>query len=118
MPQFPVAAELQGQVAEALSALQQDFSGGARDVLASAVSKLLQSGGALDLKKWVGAVDLTTDRVGLLLAHDLQTAAEVIRETDDGASVPVKERIKDIVLFSVSEEYFEIRKKLGITIDQ
>ena len=68
--------------------MQQDFQGVQREMLASLVSKLLQSGGALDLKKWVAAIDLTADRAGFLLAHDLATAAEVMRATEDAASVP------------------------------
>ena len=42
---------------------------------------------------------------------------EVIRATEDGASVGGKERVKEVVLFSVSEEYFELRQKLGIAVD-
>jgi len=117
VPQFPVSAELQGQVGEAMEAMAQDFNGPEKDKLVSVVSKLLQAGGALDLKKWVAAVDLTADRVGFLLAHDLQTATEVIRATEEASSVPVKERMKDIVLFSVSEEYFALREQLTISVD-
>ena len=117
VPQFPVAVDLQGQVNEAMGALAQDFGGAEKDKLASLVSKLLQAGGALDLKKWVAAIDLTSDRVGALLAHDLQLTTEVIRSNEEASSVPVKERMKDIVLFGVSEEYFALREKLGITID-
>jgi tetratricopeptide (TPR) repeat protein len=117
VPQFPVSADLQGQVGEAMAALGQDFQGGEKDKLASLVSKLLQAGGALDLKKWVASIDLTADRVGMLLAHDLQLATEVIRATEDASSVPVKERMKDIVLFTVSEEYFALRDKLAISIE-
>ena len=86
-------------------------------MLASVVSKLLQAGGALDLKKWVASIDLTADRVGFLLAHDLQLTTEVIRSTEEASSAPVKERMKDIVLFSVSEEYFALREQLTITVD-
>ncbi len=117
VPQFPVSPDLMGQVNEAMQALAQDFQGGEKDKLASAVSKLLQAGGALDLKKWVAAIDLTADRVGFLLAHDLQLTTEVIRSTEEATSVAVKERMKDIVLFSVSEEYFALRQKLSITVD-
>lgn len=117
VPQFPVSPDLAGQVNEAGAALAQDFVGAEKDKLASAVSKLLQAGGALDLKKWVAAIDLTADRVGFLLAHDLQLTTEVIRSTEDATSVAVKERMKDVVLFSVSEEYFSLRQKLGITVD-
>jgi hypothetical protein len=32
--------------------------------------------------------------------------------------VPGKERVKEVVLFSVSEEYFDLRAKLSIAIEQ
>jgi tetratricopeptide (TPR) repeat protein/tRNA A-37 threonylcarbamoyl transferase component Bud32 len=117
VPQFPVAPDLQGQVSEAMSFMQHDFQGVQREVLTSLVSKLLQSGGAIDLKKWVAAIDLTADRAGFLLAHDLATATEVMRATEDAASVPVKERVKEIVLFSIGQQYLALRQKLQITVE-
>ena len=117
VPQFPIAPDLEGQVDEAMEFMTQDFHGVQREVLASTVSKLLQSGGSLDLKKWVAAIDLTADRAGLLLAHDLQIATDVMRATEDASSVPPKERIKEIVLFSISEEYLALREKLQITVE-
>jgi hypothetical protein len=65
----------------------------------------------------VAGIDLTADRAGFLLAHDLGVATEVMRATEDAASVPSKERMKEIVLFGVSESYFAIREKLGIMVD-
>jgi tetratricopeptide (TPR) repeat protein len=117
VPQFPIAPELAGQVEEALRAMVTDFQGTRRELLASTVSKLLQSGGAIDLKKWVAAIDLTADRAGFLLAHDLAMAAEVIRATDEASSVPSKERIKDVVLYSISQEYFALRERLQIGVE-
>ena len=117
VPQFPVTPDLQAQVEEALAAINQDFHGAQRDVLGSVVSKLLQAGGALDLKRWVAAVDYTADRAGFLLAHDLQVSAETLRMNEEGASVPVKERMKELVLFSTSEDYFALRQRLSIAID-
>jgi len=117
VPQFPVSADLVGPVEEAMTAMRPDFQGVQKERLASLVSKLIQTGASLDLKKWVASIDLTADRIGFLLAHDLQLATEVIRATEEGASVPGKERVKEVVLFSVSEEYFEIRQKLGIAVE-
>ncbi|HQY65237.1 MAG TPA: hypothetical protein PK141_27780, partial [Polyangiaceae bacterium] len=116
VPQFPVTPDLQAQVEECLAAINQDFHGAQRDVLGSVVSKLLQAGGALDLKRWVAAVDYTADRAGFLLAHDLQVSAETLRMNEEGASVPVKERMKELVLFSTSEDYFALRQRLSIAI--
>jgi hypothetical protein len=117
VPNFPIAPDLQGPVAEALTPMASMVAGQQKDLLSSTVSKLLQSGGAIDLKKWVAAIDLTADRVGFLLAHDLQATTELIRAVEHDSSVPVKERMKEIVLFAVSDPYFDLRKKLGISID-
>lgn len=117
-PAFPVAAELEGPVNEALEALEASMQGQARDQLARVVSKLLQSGGALDLKRWVAGVDLTADRAGFVVAHDLETAVEIVKASDEGSSaVPNQERLKELVLYAVSEPYFAMRRKLAIGID-
>jgi tetratricopeptide (TPR) repeat protein/tRNA A-37 threonylcarbamoyl transferase component Bud32 len=117
VPQFPVAPDLEGQAAEAMAALNADFQGVQRELLASLVSRLLQEGTTLDLKKWVTSIDLTADRAGFLLAHDLQMATDVLRATEDAATLPAKERAKELVLFSISEEYLALREKLVVTID-
>jgi hypothetical protein len=117
-PQFPVAPELSGAVSEAMSALDTGIQGPSRDQLTRVVSKLLQSGTALDLKRWAGGIDLTADRAGFLLAHDLETAVAVVRASDETSStVPQQDRFQELVLFSVSKAYFDLRARLGITVD-
>jgi tetratricopeptide (TPR) repeat protein len=117
-PQFPVAPELEGPVRDGLTSLEAAVTGALRDQLARLVSRLLQSGKALDLKRWVAGVDATADRVGLVVAHDLETAVEIIQASDDStSSVPREERLKQLVLFSVSPAFFELRRRLGIAID-
>ncbi len=117
-PQFPVAPDLEGPVRDALSALDTGVTGQARDHLARVVSQLIQSGGALDLKKWVAGVDLTADRIGLVVAHDLETANEIVKASDETSSaVPRDERLKQLTLYSISEPFFRLRRKLGISVD-
>jgi hypothetical protein len=118
VPQFPVATELVGPVQDAQEILSADFTGAAKEMLASVVGKLIQAGNAVDLKKWVAGVDSTADRAGLLLAHDLGAACEAIKNRlapDDPATA--RDRAKELVLFSVSEPYFDLRAKLQIAID-
>jgi hypothetical protein len=117
-PQFPIATDLVGPVNEAMTALQAGIQGQAKDHLARVVGRLLQSGRALDLKRWVAGVDLTADRAGLIVCHDLETAAEIIKASDEASSaVPGQERLKELVLYAVSEPYFQLRRKLLVTID-
>jgi hypothetical protein len=42
----------------------------------------------------------------------------VIRATDEAtSSLPIEERVKELVLYSVSPEYFQIRRQLGVSVD-
>lgn len=114
---FPVAEELETTVNENLASLRSVLSGPAREQLASSVSKLLQSG-AIDLKRWVAGVDLSADRAGFLVAHDLEVACEMIKASDESsAALSHRDRIKELTLFSVDPMYFQLRQRLGITID-
>ena len=117
MPAFPVPADLTGAVSEHQSAFKAHLSGPQQDTLRSHVTRLLQAAPELDLKKWTAAVDLTADRVGFVLANDLEIATALVRASPDEASaVPQKDRLKELTLFSVSESYFALRHKLGIAI--
>ena len=117
-PQFPVAPELEGAVNEAYAALEAGLIGQTRDQLTRVVAKLLTSGTALDLKRWVAAVDLTADRAGFVLSHDLETATQVVKASDENSSaVSLDERFKELSLFAVSAQYLEIRQRLSISVD-
>ncbi len=117
-PQFPVSPELEGAVNEAHQALEAGLVGQMRDQLTTVVAKLLTSGTALDLKRWVAAIDMTADRAGFVLSHDLETAIQVVKASDESSSaVAPDERFKELALFAVSPEYFEIRQRLLISVD-
>jgi tetratricopeptide (TPR) repeat protein len=115
-PTFPLAPDLEGAVADAVGTLSGMLGTHAKDELTRAVSKLLQASASLDLKKWVTAVDLSADRAGLLLAHDLETAVEVIRSSEDVDPGASQRRLKEIVLFAIGPNYLHLRERLGINL--
>ncbi|MBI2391105.1 MAG: tetratricopeptide repeat protein [Deltaproteobacteria bacterium] len=116
-PNFPVAAELEGPVQQAMAALK-GLHPTNKEQLASLVARLLQGGASIDLKKWIAGCDLTADRTGLLLAHDLEVALALIKASEDSSiSVSSKDRAKELILFATSEDYFALRDKLAIAID-
>jgi len=116
-PTFPISKDLEGPVRDNLAVLEPTIVGPARDQLASAVTKLLQAG-AIDLKKWISGIDLAADRAGFVLANDLELAQEMIKASDEAsAAVPHKDRLKELLLYSASEEYFALRRRIGINID-
>jgi hypothetical protein len=66
---------------------------------------------------WRAATDLTANRVGLIVANDLEIAARAI--ATEGAALsnlPVKERLRDLLAYAVSESYFAVRRHLGLHV--
>jgi hypothetical protein len=116
-PKFPVAKDLEGPVKQALTALEEGLTPKLRDHLAQVVGRLLSDGASLDIKKWISGTDHTVDRAGFILADDLQTAIEVIRAGEDPSVQPdMTERVKDLLAYSVSQQYQDIRERLRIAL--
>ena len=71
----------------------------------------------LDVSRWLEGLDHTANRLGFLLCNDLVEATQAIRnETVLMSRASIADRIQELILFSISEEYFTLRKGLGITI--
>jgi tetratricopeptide (TPR) repeat protein len=115
-PQFPVPASLKDKVDEHLQALRQHLNAAAQSEVTNLVTRLLAAAPELDMKRWVAAVDMTADRVGFVMANDLEIAVALVKASPDDAATQ-KERLKELYLFAVSPEYLQLRQKLGITID-
>ena len=116
-PQFAVPATMESQVREASAAIQKGLTGPQRDALRSMTQKLLEAAPELDMKRWMAGVDLTADRVGLVLSNDLKIAHAVIEASpEDSSTVGRKERIRELLSYSISEPYFELRKRMGIAL--
>ncbi|MCX7809138.1 MAG: hypothetical protein N2515_11085, partial [Deltaproteobacteria bacterium] len=88
------------------------------DALGTLGRRFMAGGARTDVKKWLQMVELTACRAGFLVANDLETAARLIQALGPTGPVdlPPKEKIKELILFSISESYFRLRKALGIQI--
>lgn len=66
---------------------------------------------------WLTSTDLTANRVGLILANDLETAARMVA-TEQGApsGLSAKDRLRELLSYAVSEEYFTVRRHLGLEV--
>jgi tetratricopeptide (TPR) repeat protein len=66
---------------------------------------------------WRAATDLTANRVGFIVSNDLETAAKMIAtEGTSLSSMTVKERLRDLLAYAVSEPYFQVRRHLGLHV--
>ena len=85
----------------------------------AAVGRQLLSarGEVIDMEAWMGAADLSAGRVGFVLSNELPAAARVLStEPPSTSPLAAKQRVKDLLSYSVSEDYFAVRKFLGLDV--
>ena len=85
--------------------------------LTAAMQRLVK-GGEVDVKRWARAAELAGYRAGFLFCNDLATAAHAIGQEQRvlGSFFSPKEALRELVVYSVSEEYFEARRSLGLNV--
>ncbi len=72
-------------------------------------------GETIDVPGWIAAADLTASRAAFVLSGDLPSAARVLASEPAGlTTLPLAERMGDLLAFSVSEDYFAARRALGL----
>jgi len=70
-----------------------------------------------DLQGWLGRVELTADHAGLLCCGDVEMSGRLISaEAAAMSPLPVRDKVKDLVLYAVDTRFAELREKLGLKI--
>lgn len=70
-----------------------------------------------DITAWRGLVETTATHAGLLLAGDIALVADQLREEDDAHTVIARGgKLKDHVLWTLSNRYVKLRKELGLRV--
>jgi tetratricopeptide (TPR) repeat protein len=118
-PKFEVRADLQQPVSQYLTVLPKLVSPQMQEQLGVVVQRFFAAKGEADLNKWANAVDLTATRAGFLVSNDLDVAARLVQgEPVAVGSAEPKEKIRDLIQWSISDEYFTLREHLGLVIGQ
>jgi tetratricopeptide (TPR) repeat protein len=88
------------------------------ELLNSITKRFVDAGARADIKRWMQCVELTACRTGFVLCNDLEIASRMIQAEPPMGAVDLtpKEKIQELILFSVSEPYFRLREALGIQI--
>ncbi len=116
-PDFNVPPEMAQAVNQTASEFVKYMQPVERDSLRLVVQKFIEDGAKADLKRWIQAVDVTAARAGLLLCADLEIAKKIIAgEPQLPGDLSPPDKLKELIVFSVSEQYLALRKALGIAI--
>ncbi len=116
-PEFNVPAEMAQAVNMTASEFVKYMQPVERDSLRLVVQKFIEDGAKADLKRWMQAVEISGARAGLLLCADLEIAKKIIAaEPQLPGDLSPPDKLKELIVFSVSEQYLALRKALGIAI--
>ncbi|MEZ4440288.1 MAG: tetratricopeptide repeat protein [Polyangiaceae bacterium] len=117
-PNTPAPKEYTTQATATAQGLAKYLQPMQREQLKVIVSRFIKEGARANIKRWAQAVETTSARAGLLLAGDIEVAKRVIAAAPQiPGDLSPQERLKELMLFSVSQEYFELRAQLGIQIN-
>lgn len=111
-PTLPVAADTKARVQPIARAIEPLLEPPQIDALRGHFLRFVEEGGRTNLQRWSSGADKTACRAGLLLAGDLPTALRML-EAEEGH---FGELSKDLLVFSTSERYAQLRKQLGIAL--
>jgi len=86
-------------------------------MLQRAVAEYLKEPRAYSLKRWVEAVEHSINRAGLLVCNDLAVSLTVLKQ-DGGGLTPMRpiQRVRELLVFASSPEYFSLREALGLAV--
>jgi hypothetical protein len=116
-PRFPVPPNMVAAVQQYLPKMQKRMPPHALEQLDVIVQRFIQATPEINLAKWGFAVDAASHRAGFVVCGDLEVSARVVAAEPAVVDGPtVKDKVKELVLFSISEEYFAVRAQMGLAI--
>jgi hypothetical protein len=116
-PGTPMPADMRQQIRTTAQELAKYMQPVQLEGLRMVVKRFLEEGAKANIKKWSQSSELTACRAGLLVSGDLAIAKKIISsEQQLPGDLSVGEKMRDLLLFSVSDEYAALRKALGIAI--
>jgi hypothetical protein len=112
-PGLPMSAQVKELVIPIAKAIEPILEPASVDRLRGHFLRFIEDGGRTNLQRWAASVDKTAARSGLLLANDLR-AADALLKLEDPAHKD--EKMKDLLVFVMSERYAKLRKQIGIAL--
>jgi tetratricopeptide (TPR) repeat protein len=118
-PKFPVPPDLVQGVQSYLPHLMQTLQAHPqwKEQLDIVVKRFFERTIEVDLAKWGVSVEATGHRMGFIMCGDLEVTAKMVSLEPAQVGAPqAKEKIKELLLYSVSEDYFAVRQHLGTVV--
>ncbi len=114
-PGFPLPPDMEKTVVTTAGELGKYMQPIQADGLRLVVKHFVDAGAKADIKRWMQTSDITGIRAGFVLCGDLEMSAKLIRaEQVVAGDLSPSEKLKELIMYAVSEQYFNVRQALGI----
>lgn len=118
-PSTPMPPEMAAQISGTAQQLARYLQSEPVQVegLKMVVKRFIEDGAKVNVRRWNQAVELSAARAGFVTCGDLETARKILSAEPQLPGDPsAADKMKDLLLYSVSQDYFEIRRALGVQI--
>jgi len=116
-PNTPLPQDIAALVQRSAQALVKFMDAVQGEHLRAAVKQWMTDGSTANIRRWMQAIELTACRTALLVCGDLDIAKRILAsETALPGDLTPAEKMKELMLFCVSDEYCALRQALGVTI--
>jgi golgin subfamily B member 1 len=116
-PSFPVPPNMVAPIQQYVPEMRKRMPPQSLEQLGALVQRFVEATPEINLAKWGYAVDAVAHRAGFVMCGDLEVAARAVVAEPIAIDGPTsKDKIKQLVLFSISEEYFAVRAQMELTI--
>jgi tetratricopeptide (TPR) repeat protein len=80
----------------------------------------VRRGEPANIKRYIQTTELTACRAGLLLADDLSASMTMVRQLESAGADDLSPNEKALALlkFSISEPYFQLRRRIGVAVSK
>ena len=116
-PHFSVPRDWAPLVVNYAKKLRLNMTSSVLNNLDIAVKQLFETYSEFDLDKWNHNIDLICERVAFFVCDDLVAAQSIMMNEPEEGQSSIKDRMNHLVIYSISEDYFSLRRELNITID-
>jgi tetratricopeptide (TPR) repeat protein len=116
-PNTPMPQEMAPQIRATAQELAKYMQPVQLEGLRMMVKRFIDDGAKANIKRWNQAVELTACRTGLIVSGDLEVAKKILSAEEQlPGDISTADKMKELLLYFVSEEYTAVRKALGIAV--
>jgi len=116
-PSTPMPQDMAAQIRATAQELAKYMQPVQLEGLRLVVKRFIDEGAKANIKRWNQAVELTACRAGMIVCGDLEISKKLIgAEAQLPGDLSAGDKMKELLLYFVSEQYSEVRRALGIAI--